>query len=56
MEDTKKTAIILSICGIIPVIWIALLIAPSSDGGLAQIMKDFSNVLNSLPDLSLIHI
>lgn len=47
MEDTKKTAIILSICGIIPVIWIALLIAPSSDGGLAQIMKDFSNVLNN---------
>ena len=32
MEDTKKTAIILSICGIIPVIWIALLIAPSVDG------------------------
>lgn len=47
MEDTKKTAIILSICGIIPVIWIALLIAPSVDGGLAQIMKDFSNVLNN---------
>ena len=46
-EDTKKTALILSICGIIPTIWIALLIAPSVDGGLAQIMKDFSSVMNN---------
>ena len=46
-EDTKKTALILSICGIIPTIWIALLIAPSVDGGLVQIMKDFSSVMNN---------
>ena len=46
-EDTKKTTLILSICGIIPTIWIALLIAPSVDGGLAQIMKDFSSVMNN---------
>lgn len=46
-EDTKKTTIILSICGIIPTIWFALLIAPSVDGGLAQIMKDFSSVMNN---------
>ena len=47
VEDTKKTTLILSICGIIPTIWIALLIAPSVDGGLAQIMKDFSSVMNN---------
>lgn len=46
-EDTKKTTLILSICGIIPTIWIALLIAPSVDGGLARIMKDFSSVMNN---------
>ncbi len=46
-EDTKKTTLILSICGIISTIWIALLIAPSVDGGLAQIMKDFSSVMNN---------
>ena len=46
-EDTKKTTLILSICGIIPTIWIALLIAPSVDGGLAQIMKEFSSVMNN---------
>ena len=47
VEDTKKKTLILSICGIIPTIWIALLIAPSVDGGLAQIMKDFSSVMNN---------
>ena len=47
VEDTKKTTLILSICGIIPTIWIELLIAPSVDGGLAQIMKDFSSVMNN---------
>jgi len=47
VEDTKRTTIILSICGIIPTIWFALLIAPSVDGGLAQIMKDFSSVMNN---------
>lgn len=46
-EDTKRTTIILSICGIIPTIWFALLIAPSVDGGLAQIIKDFSSVINN---------
>lgn len=47
VEDTKRTTIILSICGIIPTIWFALLIAPSVDGGLAQIIKDFSSVMNN---------
>ena len=46
-EDSKKQKIILSIFGIIPVIWLALLIAPHIDGGLAEIIKNFSKALNN---------
>ena len=33
--------------GLIPTIWLALLIAPSVNGGLPQIMKDFSGVIGN---------
>ena len=33
--------------GLIPTIWLALLIAPSINGGLPQIMKDFSEVIGN---------
>lgn len=33
--------------GLIPVIWISMLIAPSLDGGLKQIIKDFSNIMKN---------
>lgn len=33
--------------GLIPTIWLALLIAPSVNGGLPQIMKDFSDVIGN---------
>ena len=33
--------------GLIPVIWISMLIAPSLDGGLKQIIKDFSNIMEN---------
>ena len=46
-EDSKKQKIILSIFGIIPVIWLALLIAPHIDGGLAEIIKNYSKALNN---------
>lgn len=46
-EDSKKQKIILCIFGIIPVIWLALLIAPHIDGGLAEIIKNFSKALNN---------
>ena len=46
-EDSKKQKIILSIFGIIPVIWLSLLIAPHIDGGLAEIIKNFSKALNN---------
>lgn len=47
VEDSKKQKIILSIIGIIPVIWISLLIAPYINGGLAEIIKNFSKALNN---------
>ena len=46
-EDSKRQKIILSIIGIIPVIWLSLLIAPYLDGGLAEIIKNFSKALNN---------
>ena len=45
--DTKRNEIILSIIGIIPVIWIALLIAPSVSGGLSGIVQDFEKIINN---------
>ena len=46
-EDSKRQKIILSIIGIIPIIWLSLLIAPYIDGGLAEIIKNFSKALNN---------
>ena len=39
--------LVLYILGIIPVIWLSLLIAPSIDGGLPQIIRDFPNTMES---------
>ena len=33
-QDDKQSAVILSVIGILPVVWLALLIAPSVKGGL----------------------
>ena len=45
VEDTKRTKTILCILGIIPVVWVALLIAPNIDGGLV-------GIINGLVDIS----
>lgn len=37
----------LYLLGLIPVIWISLLIAPSFDGGLKQVLKDFSKIMSN---------
>lgn len=46
-EDKKRQTIILSIIGIIPVIWLALLIAPYSSGGLPSIVKNSNEIFNN---------
>ena len=38
-NDDKKTGLILSGCGIVPVIWLALLTAPYVGGGLVEIIR-----------------
>ena len=42
MKDNK-----IFIFGLIPVIWLALLLAPISDGGLPEIFENFSKVINN---------
>lgn len=46
-EDKKRQIIILSMIGIIPVIWIALLIAPFVNGGLPNIVKHSNEIFNN---------
>lgn len=45
-QDDKQSAIILSVIGIIPVVWLALLIAPSVGGGLPEILPKLLTVFN----------
>jgi len=46
-EDKKRQIIILSIIGIIPIIWIALLIAPYSNDGISSIIKNNNQIFNN---------
>ena len=46
-QDDKRTAVILSVIGIIPVVWLALLIAPSVKGGLPEILPKLMTVFNN---------
>ena len=41
MQDNKKARKIFYIIGIIPVIWLALIIAPITKGGIVNIVKNF---------------
>ena len=45
-DNDRQSFIILSIIGIIPVIWIGLLIAPSVKGGLPDILPKLLNAFN----------
>ena len=45
-QDDKRIAVILSLIGIIPVVWLALKIAPSVGGGLAEILPGLMTVFN----------
>lgn len=46
-QDDRQSAIILSVIGIIPVVWLALLIAPSVGGGLPEILSKLLIVFNN---------
>ncbi len=47
LNDEKKITRILYVLGIIPVIWLALLIAPYMSNGLIEIIKNAGNALNN---------
>ena len=46
-DKLSRSNIILYLCGIIPVIWIALLIAPYLDEGLPGIIENFGSIMNA---------
>ena len=45
-QDDHQTDLILSVLGIIPIVWLALVIAPSVNGGLAEILPAVLNAFN----------
>lgn len=46
-DKDKQSAIILSVIGIVPIVWLALLIAPSVHGGLPEILPKLMTVFNT---------
>lgn len=46
-DSERQSSIILSIIGILPVVWLGLLIAPSVKGGLPEILPSLMTVLNN---------
>lgn len=46
-QDDKQSAVILSVIGILLVVWLALLIAPSVKGGLPEILPKLMTVFNN---------
>lgn len=48
MQDNKNTRRIIYIVGIIPIIWLALLIAPYLSGGLIEIVKNSDIIFNNI--------
>lgn len=46
-QDEYKSGIILSVCGIVPVVWLALLIAPYVSGGLMEVIESLPVAMNN---------
>ncbi|MCM1215210.1 MAG: type IV secretory system conjugative DNA transfer family protein [Lachnospiraceae bacterium] len=46
-DNDRQSAIILSVIGIVPIVWLALLIAPSVHGGLPEILPKLMTVFNN---------
>ena len=46
-DSERQSSIILSVIGILPVVWLGLLIAPSVKGGLPEILPSLMTVLNN---------
>ena len=46
-DNDQKTSLILSVCGIVPVVWLALLTAPYVGGGIVEIIRGLSVAMGS---------
>ena len=46
-NDEQRTIKILCVLGIIPVVWLALLIAPGVSGGLPEILQHFPKAMEA---------
>ena len=46
-DNDQKTGLILSICGIVPVVWLSLLTAPYVSGGIVEIVSGLSVAVNN---------
>jgi len=46
MRQDRKTDLVLCVCGVIPIIWLALLIAPTVGGGLPEILQNMATAIN----------
>lgn len=46
-NDNQKAGVILAACGILPVVWIALLTAPFVGGGLLEVIRNFPIAMQS---------
>ena len=46
MRQDKRAALILRLCGVLPVVWLGLAIAPAAPGGLPAILARFTEVMN----------
>lgn len=46
-DNDRQTAVILSVIGIVPVVWLALLLAPSVNGGLVEMIQALPLALNN---------
>ena len=47
MKQDKRNYFIMSFIGLIPVIWLALLVAPFINGGLPSIIKELPNAISN---------
>ena len=46
-DNDKKASLILALCGIVPVVWFALLTAPFVSGGLVEIVRNLPQAMNN---------
>lgn len=46
-DKLSKQNIILYLCGIIPVVWLGLLIAPCMENGLMSLIQEFGTVMEN---------